>query len=156
MEPNQNPPSEREWTVEEREEFFASRDAVTGILNGVPAQAPIEWSTSAWNGPLIELDPNDPFGDMERIFHRGIHVTKIVPPEVGWPVAFHCPLCKETTFMLSPWAKKPDDGDYFRIDKSCMSDEFFNRHNMIMAMEGLDRCIRSRNGLSPEDGSNGT
>lgn len=104
----------------------------------------------------IELDPNDPFGDMERIFHRGIHVTKIVTPEVGWPVAFHCPLCKETTFVLSPWSPKPEDGGYFRIDKSCMSDEFFNRHNMIMAMEGLDRLVRSRNGLSPEDGTNGT
>ena len=31
MEPNQNPPSEREWTVEEREEFFASVDAITGL-----------------------------------------------------------------------------------------------------------------------------
>ena len=31
MEPNQNPPSEREWTIEEREEFFASQDAITGL-----------------------------------------------------------------------------------------------------------------------------
>jgi hypothetical protein len=70
MDANQNPPSERDWTIEEQEEFFASQDAVTFTFNGcdVPKQPPIEWSTSAWNGPLIELDPNDPFGDMERLF----------------------------------------------------------------------------------------
>jgi hypothetical protein len=31
MDANQNPPSEREWTIVEREEFFASQDARTGL-----------------------------------------------------------------------------------------------------------------------------
>jgi hypothetical protein len=42
MEPNQNPPSEREWTIEEREEFFASQDAMTGLFNGMASNAPME------------------------------------------------------------------------------------------------------------------
>ena len=32
MDPHQNPPSEREWTQAEMEEFFASQDAVTGLF----------------------------------------------------------------------------------------------------------------------------
>jgi hypothetical protein len=32
MEPNQNPPCEREWTIAEREEFFASQDAISGDI----------------------------------------------------------------------------------------------------------------------------
>jgi hypothetical protein len=32
MEPNQNPPCEREWSQEEMEEFFASQDAITGLF----------------------------------------------------------------------------------------------------------------------------
>ena len=32
MDPNQNPPSERQWTPEEMEEFFSSQDAVTGLF----------------------------------------------------------------------------------------------------------------------------
>lgn len=27
-------PSEREWTIAEREEFFAGQDAITGLING--------------------------------------------------------------------------------------------------------------------------
>jgi hypothetical protein len=68
MEPNQKPPSESEWTEEEKEEFFKSQDAMTFDFNSIPKQPPIQFSTSAWNGPLIDLDPNDPFGDMERLF----------------------------------------------------------------------------------------
>ena len=126
MEPNLNPPSEREWTSKEKEEFFAN----------LPKQPPIQWSTGAWNGPLIELDPEDPFGDMERIFNRGIHVTSITPPESGWPVAFYCPLCKVTTFVLSPWAVKPSDGDFWRMEM-CGSDVEGFRHNMQLGMKGL-------------------
>lgn len=37
MDANQNPPSERDWTIEEREEFFASQDAVTGLFSGAVA-----------------------------------------------------------------------------------------------------------------------
>jgi hypothetical protein len=157
MEPNQNPPSERDWTPEEREAFFASQDAVTGIfgncavnnggvhlsdireftiadlekmLDAVPQQPPIEWSTGWWNGPYIELDPDDPFGDMERIFHRGIHITSIVPPEQGWPIVAHCDLCHKTEIVLSPYAAKPSDGDYFRMNGTCLDEELHWKHNM--------------------------
>ncbi len=34
MDANQNPPSERDWTIEEQEDFFASQDAVTGLFSG--------------------------------------------------------------------------------------------------------------------------
>ena len=149
---------------QEKEEFFASTDAITGLPNGslagaihpgwtnkvrmpnfveavekfikdLPPQPPIEWSTGAWNGPLIELDPNDPFGHMESLFSSGIHVTSIVPPEQGWPVAMHCPLCKETVFMLSLWAIKPKDGDFFKINKMCVNEELGFKHNMKMSMK---------------------
>lgn len=134
MDPNQNPPSEKEWSIQEKEDFFKSQDALTGILNGVPNQPPIEWSTGAWNGPIIPLDPEDPFGDMERIFSRGIHVTSITHPEQGWLVAYHCPLCKETVFLLNPWAEKPKDGDYLRMNDTCVNEEYHHRHNMQMAL----------------------
>ena len=86
MEINDNSPSEREWSIAEREEFFASQDAATGIFNVAPT---------------------------------GIHITDIVPPAYGGPIAMHCPLCKETTFLPSPWAAKPERGDYWRINNQC-------------------------------------
>lgn len=101
MEPNQNPPCEREWTIFEREEFFAGQDAVTGIFNVAPT---------------------------------GIHVTHIVPPAQGWPIAMHCPICKETTFLLSPWAAKPEKGDYWRMTETCARS---GQHNMEIAMKPL-------------------
>lgn len=73
MDPNQNPPSEREWTEEEKGKFYDS------LLEGVPKQPPIKWSTSAWNGPLIELDPDDPFGDMKRLFSGGVASNASMP-----------------------------------------------------------------------------
>ena len=135
MDANQNPPSERDWTPEEKEEFFASQDAITLDFNSIPKQPPIQWSTSAWNGPLIELDPDDPFGDLERRFNRGIHVTSIVPPEQGWPIAMHCPICKETTFMLDKWAIKPKDGDYFLMDEICASEDHSIKHNIKLSVK---------------------
>jgi hypothetical protein len=130
MEPNQNPPCEREWTIEEQEEFFASQDAVTGLLNGVPKQPPIEWNTSAWNGPIIELDPDDPFGHMRRLFGPAINITSIVPPESGWPIVAHCELCRKTVIVLSPWAVKPEDGDYWKMNGTCLDEDLHIKHNM--------------------------
>ena len=101
MEINDNPPSEREWSIAEREDFFAGQDAVTGIFNVAPT---------------------------------GIHVTHIVPPTQGWPIAMHCPLCKETTFLLSPWAAKPEKGDYWRMTETCARSD---QHNMELAMKPL-------------------
>ena len=130
MDQNQNLPSDRKWTIEEQEEFFASQDALTCNFNDVPKQPPIGWSTGAWNGPIIELDPEDPFGDLERRFNRGIHITSIVPPEQGWPIVAHCDLCHKTEIVLSPWAKKPDDGDYFLMNGTCLDEEKHIKHNM--------------------------
>lgn len=159
-----DPPSEREWTIAEREEFFASQDArVAPGLSGspvnvapfrpnpqthrcgdliaidfssVPHPSPIEWSTGAWNGPLHPLSSDDPFGELARFVRPpGIHITSIVPPEHGWPIAMHCPICKETTFLLSPWAIKPERGDYLRMSDVCASDVFGDTHNIQMALE---------------------
>lgn len=164
-----NPPKENELTIVEREEFFAGQDARAEITHGlsgnpinmepfcpspqtnlcgdsiaidlssVPRHSPIEWSTGLWNGPMIHLSPDDPFGDMYRIFNPGIHVTSIVPPAQGWPVAMYCPLCKETTFLLSPWAIKPTDGDYFKLNDTCASECVSDRHNITLAIDGTNR-----------------
>jgi hypothetical protein len=152
---NNNPPSERDWTEQEREEFFPSTDAITGLPNGstagtwaihFPKQPPIEWSTGAWNGPIIELDPADPFGHMESLFSSGIHVTSIVPPEQGWPVASYCSLCKKTVFMLSLWAVKPLDGDYFKINEMCVDEVDGFKHNMQFGIKDYSSPIELKPG----------
>jgi hypothetical protein len=111
MEPNQNPPSERAWSIAEQEEFFASQDAITGATIS-----------------------NAPFRENWFLYPAGIHVTHIVPPTQGWPIAMHCPLCKETTFLLSPWAAKPEKGDYWRMTETCARSD---QHNMELAMKPL-------------------
>jgi hypothetical protein len=115
MEPNQNPPCEREWTIQEREEFFASQDAVTGLF-----------PNSVANNVLM---PNF-IQEIEHIFDPGIHITSIVPPEQGWPIAAHCCHCRKTVIILSPWAKKPDKGDYFLLKGTCLDEEEHIKHNM--------------------------
>ena len=147
-----------QWTIEEKEEFFASQDAVTGLFSGSVANnastlpdnppvtmdslkaicdkfheafpIPIEWSTGAWNGPLIELDPDDPFGYMEQLFSSGVHITSIVPPEQGWPIVAHCDICHKTEIVLSPYAAKPSDGDYWKLEGTCLDEEKHIKHNM--------------------------
>ena len=136
MDANQNPPSERDWTIEEQEAFFASQDAVTGVPNRSMAGAwpttgePIKWSTGAWNGPIIDLEPDDPFGHMRRLFGPRINITSIVPPEQGWPIVAHCDLCKKTVIVLSPWAIKPEDGDYWKMHHTCLDEDLHIKHNM--------------------------
>jgi hypothetical protein len=119
MEPRSyfDPPSEREWTLEEQEEFFAAQDARTGLFNG----------GTVTNGTPVKA--------------VGIYITRIDPPAQGWPVAMHCPICKETTFVLSQWAIKPERGDYFKMLETCGSEEFGDRHNMKLACDRtwLDR-----------------
>jgi len=107
MEPKQNPLSENEWSIEEREEFFAGQDAMTGLFSNMVAN----------NGTIPKP--------------TGIHVTHIVPPDQGWPIAMHCPICKETTFIWSLWAIKPKDGDYWRMTETCARS---NQHNIELAM----------------------
>ena len=116
MEPNQNPPSEHEWSPAEMEEFFAGQDAVAGIFNVAPT---------------------------------GIHVTHITPPEQGWPIAMHCPICRETTFLLSPWAAKPERGDYWRMKETCGSDVLCEMHNIQMACDKMNMEIL-RHPISPK------
>lgn len=58
-----------------------------------------------------------------------IQVTHIqVNPLDGWLIAYYCETCKKTTFLLSPYALKPKDGDYFLV-KMC-ADEL--SHNIKM------------------------
>lgn len=105
MEPRSyfDPPSEREWTMAEREEFFASQDAITGLLNGTNT--------------------------------RGIHITRIDHPAQGWPISMYCPICKETTFVLSQWGIKPEDGEYFKMNNVCGSLIVGDMHNIEMELE---------------------
>lgn len=52
-----------------------------------------------------------------------IHITSIVPPEVGWPIMVYCEHCRKTEIILSLWAIKPTDGDYWKINGMCVSDD---------------------------------
>ena len=45
-----------------------------------------------------------------------VQITKIVQPEIGWPLAMHCKHCQKTVLVLSPWAAKPEDGDYWLME----------------------------------------
>lgn len=140
MEPNQNPPSEREWTIQEQEEFFASVDAITSIPNGSMVGS---WAS---NGPLswnIE--------DLLHSLYPSIHVTHIVSPEQGWPVAYHCPLCSETVFVLSLWAAKPTvDGKefegYHKLKEMCAHETLGFEHNMKLGMKGYNTPIDLKSG----------
>lgn len=66
-----------------------------------------------------------------------IHVTSIIPPAQGWPIAMHCPICKETIFMLSLWAIKPERGDYWLMHDTCASDVVGDMHNMKIATDKM-------------------
>lgn len=105
MDPNQNPPNDRELTIEERKEFFASQDAGTTLNR---------------------------FGEI-----TGVHVNRINPPAQGWPIALYCPICKETTLVLSPWAIKPSDGDYWKMNEVCGNPDLTDKHNIQMAMDSI-------------------
>jgi hypothetical protein len=134
MEPRSyfDPPSEREWTIEEREEFFAGQDAVTGLLNGTAVNnVPFRPNSS------IHYYGNELAFSMSKGLDcflywlpewKGIHITHIVPPAQGWPIAAYCPTCRETTFILSPWAAKPKDGDYFKMNDTCISKGLSGKH----------------------------
>jgi hypothetical protein len=126
MEPNQNPPSERAWSIAEQEEFFASQDAITGAIIS-----------------------NAPFRENWFLYPAGIHVTHITPPAQGWPIAMHCPICRETTFILSPWAAKPEKGDYWRMKETCGSDVLCEMHNIQMAYDKMNMEIL-RHPISPK------
>ena len=126
MDQNQNPPNMLDALLGEgaTENIFGF--ASTGIFNN--------GSATYTNGTLKQT---------------GIHVTSIVPPEQGWPVAYYCPLCRETTFVMSPWAVKPTvDGKefdgYHKIKDMCASEEHGFRHNMEMGMKCYNAPINLR------------
>ena len=48
----------------------------------------------------------------------------------------HCPICKETTFIISPWAIKPEKGDYWLMNDTCGSEEHW--HNLTMVMPKIE------------------
>jgi hypothetical protein len=66
-----------------------------------------------------------------------IHITSIVPPETGWPMAYHCRYCKQTVILHNPWALKPQDGDMFIVE-SC-ADENETHHGLREAVTRLNR-----------------
>ena len=46
----------------------------------------------------------------------GIHIERLTHDTPGAVVALWCPQCKTLTFMLSQYAVKPTDGDYWLIE----------------------------------------
>lgn len=127
MDPNWNVPSEREWTIEEQEEFFSSRDAITGLFSGAVA------SNATWsNAPKP----------------TGIHLTSITPPEQGWPIMAHCKICKKTVIVLSLYAAKPEKGDIWSLKGTCLDENENIRHNMYPQH---DYPWPSRMGPRPEE-----
>ena len=137
MEPNQNPPSERDWTPEEMEEFFASQDAVTGLLGGGVAT---NWTPSEVLPPITLKSLQEAYANVQEKLFPSIHITSIVPPESGWPIVAHCDLCKKTVIVLSPWAIKPEDGDYWRMEM-CGDETLAFEHNMKLGMKGWNEPI---------------
>ena len=79
----------------------------------------------------------------------GIHVTHITPPAQGWPIAMYCPICGETTFILSPWAAKPENGDYWRMTDICGSEVLGQAHNLLMTLDKMQMDIL-RHPISPK------
>ena len=127
MDANHNPPSERDWTIEEQEEFFSSQDAITGLLGGGVAT---NWTPSESLPPITLSGLQETYADFEEKFFRGIHITSIVPPEQGWPIVAHCDICHKTEIVLSPYAAKPSDGDYWKLNGTCLDEEKHIKHNM--------------------------
>lgn len=64
-------------------------------------------------------------------------ITKIVPPEYGWPIVAHCNICKHTVIVFSPWAAKPECGDYWQMDGVCLDEELCMKHNLYPQREPL-------------------
>jgi hypothetical protein len=136
MEPNDNPPSEREWTIEEMEEFFSDKYTNAYASNSKPVDSS-SITLASLQQALSEYDRKFPRPD-DVVVVRGIFVMSIAPPEHGWPMAMHCPICKETTFILSPWAIEPKDGGYFKME-ACVSEV----HNMRLAWDNLHKELAS-------------
>ena len=67
----------------------------------------------------------------EQWREKGIYITSITPPGQGWPIAAHCVHCRKTVIILSPYAAKPEDGDYWLLKGTCLDEELCMKHNMF-------------------------
>lgn len=138
---NGSPSDERIPTIAEIEELFAGLDAITGTFNGTPTtMIPFRPTPSIhYYGNELAFSMTE---GLDCFFYwmlewKGIYVTNIVPPAQGWPVAMYCPLCKETTFLLSPWAIEPTEGGYLTINDTCANEDVYIKHNIKMAFDPL-------------------
>ena len=126
---NQNPPSERDWTPEEMEDFFS--DKWKDAYNGQIASVMTNGADLSNKEPITLEKLLKTQHDLERLVApRGIYITSIVHPEQGWPIVAHCDICHETVIVLSPYAIKPENGDYYLMNGTCLNEEEHIKHNM--------------------------
>jgi hypothetical protein len=93
VEPNQNPPSEREWTKEEMEEFFSNGHSYAILTNGgsTPMEVPTIEELSALYDRFKEMFP--PLPAYYRINTRTFEaVKKWLPKGEPGPLLFFPPL----------------------------------------------------------------
>lgn len=50
-----------------------------------------------------------------------IFLTHIVQPEKGAIMLQHCPDCRSTQIVVNEYAVKPEEGDAWMIEQSCVS-----------------------------------
>jgi hypothetical protein len=50
---------------------------------------------------------------------NNVIITSIKAPEQGWPIVTHCSLCGVTRIVHSPYAQKPEKGDYWVLEGFC-------------------------------------
>jgi hypothetical protein len=98
------------------------RESVIGI--------PPDLSVGRMSTPITLSGLQETYADFEEKFFRGIHITSITPPEQGWPIVAHCDICHKTEIVLSPYATKPSDGDYWKLNGTCLDEEKHIKHNM--------------------------
>lgn len=122
-----NDPTNSDWLgIAEMEEFFAEQDARSYSVRNDASVLKEAFSYSNVQKLIAE-----------EFRMKGIYVTHIVPPAKGWPIAMYCPICKETTFLLSPWAMKPERGDYWRMSDICVHEIAATAHNVEMMRDRM-------------------
>ena len=56
-----------------------------------------------------------------------IILTNVVQPKTGAIMLYHCRTCKQTVIIICEYAKKPDQGEAWRVEDICIDDI---RHNL--------------------------
>ena len=71
----------------------------------------------------------------------GCVITSIKPPDEGWPIVVYCEVCEKIEIVLSPFALKPEKGDYWFIRGMCIDpdDETATRHNIFANLNADSR-----------------